>query len=123
MGYIYILLTILFTVYGQLIIKWRMGMKGQMPETDNFLDKIWFLMNAFLDIWIISGLAAAFLASFCWAAVLTKFELSYAYPFTALSLVLVFLSGIFVFGEGINLYKIIGMFLIVAGILVLSIKN
>ena len=32
MGYIYIFLTIFFTVYGQLVIKWRMPMKGQLPE-------------------------------------------------------------------------------------------
>ncbi|TAE74854.1 MAG: hypothetical protein EAZ85_03745 [Bacteroidetes bacterium] len=85
MGYIYILFTILFTVYGQLIIKWRMSLKGQMPENSDFLDKIWFMIGAFMDIWIISGLAAAFLASFFWAAALTKFQLSYAYPLDLLN--------------------------------------
>ncbi len=119
MGYIYILFTILFTVYGQLIIKWRMGLKGQMPENAEFLDKIWFMVNAFLDIWIISGLASAFLASFCWAAALTKFELSYAYPFMSLSFVLVFALSVILFGELVTYGKIIGLGLIILGIVVL----
>lgn len=122
MGYIYIALTIFFTVYGQLVIKWRMSLKGQMPETEFFLDKIWFMINAFMDFWIISGLAAAFLASFCWGAVLTKFELSFAYPFMSLSFVLVFVLSIFLFNESISYAKLLGFFFIILGVVILA-KN
>ena len=31
MGYIYIFGCIFFTVYGQLILKWRLSLKGAMP--------------------------------------------------------------------------------------------
>ncbi|TAG07168.1 MAG: hypothetical protein EAZ44_00850 [Cytophagia bacterium] len=120
MGYIYIALTIFFTVYGQLVIKWRMSLKGQMPETEFFLDKTWFMINAFMDFWIISGLAAAFLASFCWGAVLTKFELSFAYPFMSLSFVLVFILSLFIFDEVFTWSKLIGLSLIILGVFIIS---
>jgi hypothetical protein len=31
-GHFYIVLTLLFTVYGQLVLKWQMGQAGTMPE-------------------------------------------------------------------------------------------
>jgi hypothetical protein len=31
MGFIYIVLTIVFTVYGQLVIKWQMNNAGEFP--------------------------------------------------------------------------------------------
>jgi multidrug transporter EmrE-like cation transporter len=49
---------------------------------------------------------------------MTKFELSYAYPFMSLAFVLVlFLSALF-FKEAITLPKLLGLTLIVAGIIV-----
>lgn len=118
MGFIYIFLTIFFTVYGQLIIKWRMGFKGEMADDLAFFDKILFLINSFMDFWIISGLLSAFLASFAWAAALTKFELSFAYPFMSLSFVLVFILSLFLFQEQFTWSKLIGLSLIIAGVFI-----
>jgi len=118
MGFVYIFLTILFTVYGQLIIKWRMGFKGEMSDDLAFFDKILFLINSFMDFWIISGLLSAFLASFAWAAALTKFELSFAYPFMSLSFVLVFILSLFLFQEQFTWSKFIGLSLIIAGVFI-----
>lgn len=117
MGYLFIFLTVLFTVYGQLVFKWRMGLKGAIPE-GNLFTKIYFILTAYLDFWIISGFLAAFLASVSWAATLTKFELSYAYPFTSLSFVLVFFAGVFLFNEEFNWYKVVGLVFIVVGVII-----
>lgn len=120
MGYIYIFLTIFFTVYGQLVIKWRMPMKGQLPE--GIWNKIVFILHAYTDLWIVSGFAAAFLASMAWAAAMTKFELSFAYPFMSLSFVLVFVLSLFVFGETFTWAKFIGLSFIVLGVII-SVQN
>ena len=116
MGYLYIALTILFTVYGQIVIKWRMPMKGQLP--DGFMSKIIFILNAYTDLWILSGFASAFLASMAWAATMTKFELSFAYPFMSLSFVLVFILSLFIFNESFSWYKLIGLLFIVVGVII-----
>ena len=42
-GHFYILLTLLFTVYGQLVLKWQMGQARTMPEGG--LDKLLFLLQ------------------------------------------------------------------------------
>jgi multidrug transporter EmrE-like cation transporter len=114
-GYLYILGTILFTVYGQLILKWRIVKYGTLP--DSIMEKIYFLLKLLLDPYIFSGFFSAFLASFFWMAAMTKFDLSHAYPvivgglaiFTSL-LAIIFLK------EPVSIYKIIGIVLIVTGV-------
>jgi len=119
MAYLYILGTIIFTVYGQLILKWRIPLYGALPVS--FFDKILFLFKLLLDPFIFSGFAAAFIASFFWmAAVTNKIELSRAYPMTTIGLVLVFIFSIIFFKESLTAYKIIGMFLIISGVLFIS---
>lgn len=118
MGYLYIFLTIAFTVYGQLVLKWRMNMKGQLPVA--FTDKIQFMMHAYLDPWVISGFVVAFMASLTWAMAMTKFQLSQAYPFMSLSYVIVFALSVFLFNEEVNLYKIIGCALVLLGIIIIG---
>ena len=116
MSYLYIFGTILFTVYGQLVIKWQMAKAGALPNI--FSEKIIFLLQMFFNLWILSAFLSAFVASLCWMAAMTKFKLSYAYPFMSLSFVLVLvLSGLF-FHEAITLPKLLGVLFIMAGIII-----
>lgn len=118
MKYSYILLTILFTVYGQIVIKWRVGLKGGLPV--DFTEKIFFLLAMFKDPWILSAFFSAFIASLAWMAAMTKFDLSYAYPFMSLSFVFVLILSVAIFSEPINMYKISGLLLIIIGIIIAS---
>lgn len=95
MGYLYVLGTILFTVYGQLVMKWRISKFGSLPEP--FIDKLLFLIKLVFDPFIFSSLLSAFIASLFWMAAMTKFNISYAYPFMSFSYVLVFIFSIFIF--------------------------
>ena len=118
MGYFYIFGTIFFTVYGQIVLKWRLNNIGSLPE--GFTDKVIFLFKLLFDPWIFSGFFAAFIASFFWMAAMTKFEISYAYPFMSSAFVLVFILSVILFNETVTLQKIIGLSLIVIGIIVTS---
>ena len=51
---------------------------------------------------------------------MTKFELSYAYPFMSGAFVLVFILSVLFFNEVVTWQKILGLALIVAGIIVTS---
>ena len=114
--YFYIAATIAFTVYGQLILKWRVASYGQMP-TEVF-DKIKFILSVLVDPWILSGFIAAFVASLAWIAAMTKFELVHAYPFMSLNFVFVFLlSGLFL-SEPLTLQRALGLTLIILGTVV-----
>lgn len=118
MGYLYIFGTIIFTVYGQLILKWRIVQYGTLPEI--FLDKIAFLFKIVFDPFIFSGFVSAFIASFFWMAAMTKFEVSYAYPIILSGLLLLTsLLGIVLLGESIQYGKVVGILLILMGVFVM----
>jgi multidrug transporter EmrE-like cation transporter len=72
---------------------------------------------------VASGLLAAVVAALAWMAALSKFELSYAYPFTSLNFVLIVLISIVAFGETMDIYKIAGLGLILTGVYVLSLSE
>ena len=112
--YLYILATILFTVYGQLVLKWRIAKFGALPH--DFFEKIKFLFFVVFDPFVFSGLVAAFLASLSWIAAMTKFDLSYAYPFVSINFILVILLSGFLLGESISIQKVLGSILIIMGI-------
>ncbi|SDI36416.1 EamA-like transporter family protein [Alteribacillus persepolensis] len=118
MGYVYIFGTIFFTVYGQIMLKWRISAYGSLPE--EFREKVIYLLKLLLDPLILSGFLSAFVASLFWMAAMTKFDLSYAYPFMSLSFMLVFILSIFLFQETITIHKVAGLILIMAGIVVTS---
>jgi multidrug transporter EmrE-like cation transporter len=118
MKYLYILVTLLFTVYGQLVLKWQMSKAGSLPE--GAVPKMVFLLQQFFNPWILSGFFAAFLASLSWMAAMTKFELSEAYPFMSLAFVLVMLFSIFFLGEPVSFTKATGTGLVVLGLIIIA---
>ncbi len=116
--YLYILATIGLTVYGQLILKWRITQLGSLPV--EFVDKGKFLLGLLVDPAIFSGFISAFLASLAWMAAMTKFDLSHAYPFMSLNFVIVLVLSGWLLGEPINIQKTIGVALIVLGTLAVA---
>ena len=114
--YGYIAAVIGCTVYGQLIVKWRVVQLGALPADP--IGKLRFVVGAVFDPYIASGLAAAVLASLAWIAAMTRMELSFAYPFMALNFVLVLLLGSMLLGESVSLGRWAGVALIVLGTVV-----
>ncbi|MCU7960609.1 MAG: EamA family transporter [gamma proteobacterium symbiont of Bathyaustriella thionipta] len=116
MNHLYIAGTIIFTVYGQLILKWRIGFYDALPSAP--LEKVFFLFKLLLDPYIISGFIAAFIASLCWMAAMTKFEISYAYPFMSLNFVFVLFLSTLLLNESLSLARIAGISLIIIGTII-----
>ena len=115
-SYLYVFATIIFTVYGQIVLKWRLNTFGSLPL--GAADKIKFLLRSFLDPFVFSAFCSAFVASFFWMTAMTKLEITKAYPFMSLAPVLVFLFGVFFLGEAFTIGKVIGLLLIILGILI-----
>ena len=119
MAYLYIGGCVFFTVYGQIVLKWRMNLQPPLP--DSLMEKILFLIKAIIfDPFILSGFIAAFVASLFWMAAMTKFSISYAYPFMSLAFVFVMFGSAILLGESLNVTKIVGTILIVSGLIVIS---
>lgn len=118
MRYIYVFATLFFTVYGQLILKWRITkLSFSLPDTA-IIDKIIALLRLVFDPFILSGFISAFVASLFWMAAMTKFEITEAYPFMSLAPAIVFILGVWLLGETFTIGKVLGLILIIIGIIV-----
>lgn len=114
----FILSTVLFTVYSQLIMRWQVTMAGSLPiDTSGKVD---YVLSLMLNPWVLSGIVATFLAGISWMLAMTKFEISYAYPFISLNYILVLLAGFLLFNETLNATKLIGSALVMLGIIVIA---
>jgi len=109
-------LCIIFTVYGQMMIKWRMSTFGKLP--DGFPAKILFLVTHCFDPWIMSGLLSAAVAALAWMAAMSALPITRAYPFMSLSFVLVLIFGGLFLGEPVTWPKVAGLALVIAGLIV-----
>ena len=122
MGYTYLILTIITTVCSQLIIKWRVAgyIKTLLPLPAEILGKILFLFKVIFDPFIFLALCLTFTSGLCRMATITKFDISYAYPFTMLGFVAVLVLSALLLGETFNIYKVIGCLTIVVGVIIAS---
>ena len=89
-------------------------------DYETWQDKFALAFSMLLNPYIIIALILTLLAGVTWMIAMTKFEISYAYPFTLLGLVLVTIFSVVFFGESVNTYKLSGIVLIILGIVVIS---
>lgn len=117
-SYVMVLLTVLLTVYGQLVLKWRVIAAGLPP--DDGPGKLKFYLVLLGNPWVLSAFAAAFAAALCWMTAMMKLDINKAYPFMALNFILVGLLAVPLFGESMTWPKIGGLVLVVAGLVLTS---
>ena len=114
----YIFFTILFTIFSQLVMKWQVNKAGPLPI--GIVEKVSFVLSLLLMPWVLLAMASTFLAGVSWMLAMTKFEISYAFPFMSLNYVLILLASFLFFGESFSLPKIVGSLIVVLGILIIS---
>ena len=117
-NHLYIFLTIIFTVYSQHIMRWQVSLAGDLPNS--LSGKIDFLKALLLNPWIVTSLLSTFLAGISWILAMTRFEISYAFPFVSLNYVLILVASVIVFNESFTVTKLVGSIIIVIGIVVIA---
>tara|TARA_B100000795_G_C22617437_1_gene367536 strand:+ start:186 stop:566 length:381 start_codon:yes stop_codon:yes gene_type:complete len=119
LNHLYIFLSITFAVIGQLIVKWQMS-AFSFDDYVTWQDKYTLAFSMLLNPYIILSVTLTLFAGIFWMIAMTKFEISYAYPFTTLALAFITIFSVIFFGEDINLYKIFGIGLIILGVVLIS---
>lgn len=119
LNHFYIFLSISFAVASQLIIKWKMS-AFSFDNYETMTDKFIFAFSMLLNPYIMVSILFTLLSGLSWMIAMTKFEISYAYPFTLLGLIFVTLFSILFFGESINWQKVLGILFVIVGIFIIS---
>jgi len=111
---IFIFAVLALTLYAQLVVKARALAHAKQLVTAS--PQLNYLVAMFTDPWILSGLVAVALAGACWMLALQRLEIGFAYPFMALSFVLVPVGSMLLFGEPLPKMQIFALALIMAGV-------
>lgn len=110
-NFLLILINIFLAIGGQTLIKQgvdKIGSFSEMPLFD-------FFRKSILSPLVILGLFLYIISAFVWFMVLSKVELSIAYPTLGLGYILILLIGYFFLHEPITFAKLLGVVLICAG--------
>ena len=115
-----LLLSVASASTGQVLFKKGLLMTGEITLKSSVIGDLFKMVFQPL---VFSGLVLYVISTILWLLALSKTTLNFAYPFTALTFILVMLSSRMVFLESIPPLRYLGIGLIVAGILVSSLAK
>jgi len=104
-------------VVGQLFIKKALN---SMDELDISRNALHAYITIFSSAYVMCGLFIYGISMLLWLYGLTKVDLSYAYPFLALSYILVIAGSWYFLGESISILRFIGVMIICIGVFVVA---
>jgi drug/metabolite transporter (DMT)-like permease len=111
---VFIFLTVGFTVLGQILVKQGMLAVGKSPAAPAALPG--FALAALTNVRVVLGLSCAVVAALAWIVAISHADLSFAYPFMGLAIVLVLALSPLIFGERILVMRWLGVLVVCAGL-------
>lgn len=111
--FILLFFNVLLTVIGQILFKHGMNTVGRVNDIRDVLGK---LTQAFLNPYILSGIAIYGFTTLVWLIILSRVKLSIAYPLLSSGYVLSILFSWLFFKESIPKIRIIGAVIICIGV-------
>lgn len=117
-SFIYLAIVILINVAGQSSIKYGTRLTGKLNMDFGAIGQ--FFLTVLKQPFIVLGFVLYGIGSFIYIAVLSRTDLSLAYPILSISYVFILLISWSFFGETMNIYRILGMVLIATGVIFLA---
>jgi multidrug transporter EmrE-like cation transporter len=113
-----ILLGVMLNAAAQLLLKAGMTEIGHFEFSLANVIPVGFKVAG--NIPILSGLAAYVLSVAVWLLVLSRVQVSYAYPMLSIGYVVNAIAAYFLFGEALSIARVTGIFIIIAGVYLVS---
>jgi multidrug transporter EmrE-like cation transporter len=115
---VFILFTVITNAAAQLMLKYGMVQLG--PISFAGVNPVIKILQIVFSPWVFLGLSTFVISMASHLYVLSKVELSFAYPFLSLAYVLVAVFAYFVFREDLNALRIAGIGLICVGTVLIA---
>ncbi len=113
-GLILLFISVFLGACGQLLLKFATLKMGEISLEWPAIP--YTLMHIFRNPWVLTGILFFISSMVLWIKVISGMELSKAYPSISISYIIVFLFSILFFKEAVTATKIVGFFLILAGV-------
>ena len=116
--FVFVGLSIIFTITGQLLLKRGMSGIGKSGAAG-----MGVFLKMILSPWVVGGLAVYFMGVISWILALSSLPLTLAYPFGSLSYVGIFIASYFLFKEKITPARWLGIVIIVSGLIIIGFSS
>lgn len=112
-----ILISVFLGALGQILVKY-----GAVNLQLNFIGVGLFksLGSILTNLPVMLGIFSYGISFLLWIKVLSKVELSYAYPMVSLGYVLVMIFSYFIFKENFSLLRVVGVIFIIIGVILVA---
>jgi len=118
MVYLLVFISVAGMTTGQLLVKKGILQVGGFPQ--NLSELAHFFLRAYTNPYVISAVFLTIVVALAWILAVSKAELSYIYPFMALSYVLVTLFSLLIFKEDVTVLRWAGIVAICIGVFLVS---
>ncbi|MCL5264813.1 MAG: EamA family transporter [Chloroflexi bacterium] len=116
--YAMLLAAVSLSVTGELLLKHGMNQVGVLSlHPDNIVAGLW---RSFTSPFVLLGFAAVFGGSIFWLSIISRVQLSYAYPMLSLSYVIVLLASWLLLNEQFSPVRVLGVLIVCLGVFVVS---
>lgn len=116
--YLLVFVSIAGMTASHLLLKKGMLSLGQSPQDWSQIAP--FFLRAYTNAYVIGAVALAVVTALAWILAITRAQLSFLYPFMALSFVLVALFSLIIFKEDVTLLRWAGIVVICVGVFLVS---
>ena len=113
-----IIFTVLTNFSSQIMLKHGMTSMSKLELSPSTL--IPTIFSVVFNPWVFAGLFMMVISMGSHLLVLSRVEISFAYPFLGLSFVLITLWAFFVLGEDVNLWRVTGVLFICVGVVLVA---
>ena len=104
---------------GNLLLKWGMNECGSITETN--MSVVRYYLDVLSKPQVLVGTGIYIVSALLWMAVLGMMDISAAYPiFVSGAFLIVTVAAVLLFQEHVNLVRILGMFVVLLGIFLVS---
>lgn len=113
-----IIVTVMLNVAGQMAMKRGMNAVGAISFDVNRLPAI--ALRTLTQPYVLIGIAAYGLSSVFWLVILSRVDLSYAYPALSLGYVLIVIVSWLLLNESVTASRLIGVFVVCGGVILVA---
>lgn len=115
-NFIFILSSVLLNSAAQILMRKGMLDVGAI-STQNLINSAFAMVQ---NLWLWGAMMSYAISILLWMLVLSRVQVSYAYPFLSIGYIVAAVIGYFWMGETMDMYKVFGIGIICIGIVVLS---
>jgi len=119
-----IVFSIVLGVGGQIALKYGVGLASREPSSRivQSLDPrsvLTFLQSAATNKFVILGFLLYLISAASWLIILSRVDLSFAYPLISISYIIIVVLSRFIFNEPVTSFRIAGTIVVCAGVFLL----